>query len=222
MRKSPKNRLGRSPLGTPLGYQAGTASSLYFGPSPLLWLLPLPPYQATLGSWPYGWVFSTPGPLLEKRLFPAADGQAPGSRKRLQTTRQRPWRGSGAPFVWLCLCKERLLSWIGTEPGPDIDLTHHQTRTPRGVLRGESPKRFFPRFLIVEKSGPAERPTRLASLRQANDERQKQKHHPAEQTKAKGPCQANDKKGKAPKTAQSKTSPSGASHQAGKPAPGKR
>ena len=29
---------------------------------------------------------------------------------------------------------------------------------PREVLRGERPKRFFPRFLIGEKSGPAERP----------------------------------------------------------------
>ena len=31
---------------------------------------------------------------------------------------------------------------------------------PREVLRGERPKRFFPRFLIGEKSGPAERPRR--------------------------------------------------------------
>ena len=29
---------------------------------------------------------------------------------------------------------------------------------PGEVLRGERPKRFFPRFLIGEKSGPAERP----------------------------------------------------------------
>ena len=38
-----------------------------FGPSPLLWLLVLPPHQATLGSWPYGWVVSMSGPTLEKR-----------------------------------------------------------------------------------------------------------------------------------------------------------
>ena len=38
-----------------------------FGPSPLLWLLLLPPHQATLGSWPYGWMVSTVGPTLAKR-----------------------------------------------------------------------------------------------------------------------------------------------------------
>ena len=38
-----------------------------FGPSPLLWLLSLPPHQATLGSWPYHQVVSTSGPTLEKR-----------------------------------------------------------------------------------------------------------------------------------------------------------
>ena len=38
-----------------------------FGPSPLLWPLFVPPHQATLGSWPYGWVVSTSGPTLEER-----------------------------------------------------------------------------------------------------------------------------------------------------------
>ena len=38
-----------------------------FGPSPLLWLLVLPPHQATLGSWPYGWMVSTAGPTMAKR-----------------------------------------------------------------------------------------------------------------------------------------------------------
>ena len=37
------------------------------GPSPLLWPLLLPPHQANLGNWPYGWVVSMPGPTLEKR-----------------------------------------------------------------------------------------------------------------------------------------------------------
>ena len=33
----------------------------------MLWLLLLPPHQATLGSWPYGWVVSISGPTLAKR-----------------------------------------------------------------------------------------------------------------------------------------------------------
>ena len=78
MRKSPKNRLGRSPQGTPLWYQAGTASSLYFGPSPLLWLLPLPPHQAPWAAGPMARWFPPPG-LLWKSGVPAAGGQAPDS-----------------------------------------------------------------------------------------------------------------------------------------------
>ena len=38
-----------------------------FGPSPLLWLLVLPPHQVTLGNWPYRQAISTSGPILEKR-----------------------------------------------------------------------------------------------------------------------------------------------------------
>ena len=34
----------------------------------------------------------------------------------------------------------------------------------RGVPRGERPRRFFPRFLIGEKSGPAERPCQAGKL----------------------------------------------------------
>ena len=37
--------------------------------------------------------------------------------------------------------------------GPNTSLTQAQPRTPRGVLRGERPKRFFPPFLIGEKWG---------------------------------------------------------------------
>ena len=44
--------------------------------------------------------------------------------------------------------------------GPNTSLTQAHPRTPRGVLRGERPKRFFPPFLIGEKWGPAERPHR--------------------------------------------------------------
>ena len=39
--------------------------------------------------------------------------------------------------------------------GPNTSLTQAQPRTPRGVLRGERPKRFFPPFLIGEKWGPS-------------------------------------------------------------------
>ncbi len=38
-----------------------------FGPLVLLWLLTLPPHQASLGSWPYGWVLFMSGPTMEKR-----------------------------------------------------------------------------------------------------------------------------------------------------------
>ena len=53
-----------------------------FGPLPLLWLLVLPPHQATLGSWPYGWVVSLSGPTLEKRCLSHRQTQClpPGGR----------------------------------------------------------------------------------------------------------------------------------------------
>ena len=62
-----KSHLGRSPLRTSLGVRGWTCVKLVFGPSPLLWLLLLPPHQATLGSWPYRQAVSTSGPTLEKR-----------------------------------------------------------------------------------------------------------------------------------------------------------
>ena len=65
--KETKTRLGRSPLRTSLGVRGWACVKSKFGPSPLLWLLFLPPYQATLGSWPYSWVVSISGPTLEKR-----------------------------------------------------------------------------------------------------------------------------------------------------------
>ena len=49
------------------GVPGWTCVKLVFGPSPLLWPLFVPPHQATLGSWPYGWVVSMSGPTLEKR-----------------------------------------------------------------------------------------------------------------------------------------------------------
>ena len=65
--KVTKTRLGRSPLRTSLGVRGWTCVKPKFGPLPLLWRLAVPPHQATLGSWPYGWVVSTSGPTLEER-----------------------------------------------------------------------------------------------------------------------------------------------------------
>ena len=65
--KVTKTRLGRSPLRTSLGVRGCPCVKPKFGPSPLLWRLAVPPHQATLGSWPYGWVVSTSGPTLEER-----------------------------------------------------------------------------------------------------------------------------------------------------------
>ena len=62
-----KSHLGRSPLSTPLGVRGWNCVKAMVGPSPLLWRLVVPLYQASLGSWPYGWVVSTSGPTLAKR-----------------------------------------------------------------------------------------------------------------------------------------------------------
>ena len=65
--KGTKTRLGRSPLRTSLWVRGWACVKSKFGPSPLLWLLVLPPHQATLASWPYNRAVSTSGPTLEKR-----------------------------------------------------------------------------------------------------------------------------------------------------------
>ena len=65
--KVTKTRLGRSPLRTSLGVRGCQCVKAMVGPSPLLLPLFLPPHQATLGSWPYGWVVSISGPTLEQR-----------------------------------------------------------------------------------------------------------------------------------------------------------
>ena len=65
--KETKTRLGRSPLRTSLGVRGWNCVKSKFGPLPLLWPLLLPPYQATLDSWPYRWVVSTSGPTLGMR-----------------------------------------------------------------------------------------------------------------------------------------------------------
>ena len=88
--KETKDHLGRSPLRTSLGVRGWACVKSKFGPSPLLWLLLLPPYQATLGSWPYGWEFPRPG-LPWRSGVPAAGSQASGSWEQ-RLTRVRPWQ----------------------------------------------------------------------------------------------------------------------------------
>ena len=68
----------------------------------------------------------------------------------------RPVIGPAAKIAW-CGGRTRRHS---KGNGPNTSLTQAQPGTPRGVLRGERPKRFFPPFLIGEKWGPAERPHR--------------------------------------------------------------
>ena len=65
--KVTKESLRAFPPKYPPGVRGCPCAKSMVGPSPLLWLLLLPPHQATLGSWPYSQVFSTAGPTLEKR-----------------------------------------------------------------------------------------------------------------------------------------------------------
>ena len=65
--KSHQNPLRAFPPKDPPGVRGCPCVKPKFGPSPLLWRLAVPPHQATLGSWPYGWVVSTSGPTLEER-----------------------------------------------------------------------------------------------------------------------------------------------------------
>ena len=64
--KGTKTRLGRSPPKDLPGVRGWNCVKSTVGPSPLLWPLLLPPHQATLGSWPYGWVVPMSGPTLEQ------------------------------------------------------------------------------------------------------------------------------------------------------------
>ena len=65
--KRNQNPLRAFPPKYPPGVRGRNCVKPMFGPSPLLWLLFLPLYQAPLGSWPYGWVVSMSGPTMEKR-----------------------------------------------------------------------------------------------------------------------------------------------------------
>ena len=89
MRNGGKNRLGRSPLSTPLGVPGWACVKLVFGPFPLLWSLFVPPHQATMAAGPIAGWFSPPG-LPWRSGVPAAGSQASGNWEQLHTW-VRPW-----------------------------------------------------------------------------------------------------------------------------------
>ena len=76
--KSHQNPLRAFPPKDLPGVRGWTCVKPTVGPLPLLWLLSLPPHQATLGSWPYHQVVSTSGPPLEERR---SRRRRPGPRK---------------------------------------------------------------------------------------------------------------------------------------------
>ena len=97
-----------------------------------------------------------PGPYHGVQLFPVADGSR---RRERRFSLSRP--GCGNHLAIGPVDQGGLVWWSHSKgDGPTIDLTQGQPGTPREVLRGERPKRFFPPFLIGEKWGPAERPHR--------------------------------------------------------------
>ena len=143
------------------------------GPFPLLWPLLLPPHQVTLGSWPYGWVASTSGPPLEERR---SRRRRPGPRK-LETAAHQ----GKALAVEVLSTEEQARPTECLRHLCDMKRSRAKKRTmhfppstagwiPQG---GGRPRlwRFFPRFLIGEKSGPAERPWKGADLCLRNQRR---------------------------------------------------
>ena len=107
------------------GVRGWTCVKSRFGPSPLLWLLLLPSHQATLGSWPYGWVISLSGPTLEKRRshrrrrFPSEKSEEynPSVYKKSVTNS----RFSAPPPAAACQPFGRRRPWWQTPPGTRSD-----------------------------------------------------------------------------------------------------
>ena len=141
-----------------------------FGPSPLLWLLVLPPHQATLGGWPYGWVVSISGPTLEKRR---SRRRKPGHRPlgtaayqdkalAVEGSTSRGVGGNHRTESHLCDMNQSRAEKRKVHAPPST-----AGWIPQG---GGRPRlwRFFPRFLIGEKSGPAERPWKGAGFCRGN------------------------------------------------------
>ena len=163
--KETKDHLGRSPLRTSLGVRGWACIKSKFGPLPLLWLLLLPPYQAILASWPYGWGFPRPG-LPWRSGVPAAGSQASGSWEQ-RLTRVRPWQSKynvpekqARSVEFPChLCDPT---------GPRAETRRTQGHpVPRGGFHkaGEGPAfgDSFPSFSSLRKGAQRSVPSRLAS-----------------------------------------------------------
>ena len=163
--KETKDHLGRSPLRTSLGVRGWACIKSKFGPLPLLWLLLLPPYQAILASWPYGWGFPRPG-LPWRSGVPAAGSQASGSWEQ-RLTRVRPWQSKynvpekqARSVEFPChLCDPT---------GPRAETRRTQGHpVPRGGFHkaGDGPAfgDSFPSFSTLRKGAQRSVPSRLAS-----------------------------------------------------------
>ena len=91
--------------------------------------------------------------ICPRRTGPATGGNFQAAPNPDAVTKEAPWyytediSGSGA---------------VSTDNSSyhsvDVGCSSAMQGDLRGVPRGERPRRFFPRFLIGEKSGPAERP----------------------------------------------------------------
>ena len=157
--KETKTRLGLSPLSTPPGVPGCPCVKARFGPSPLLWPLLMPPHQATMGSRPYNQAISTAGPTLEKRR---SRRREPGHRQLGTVAHQ-----GEALEVKVLFTREIGISGRMSTPSMWPHQTKGQKEKSAGTPRtagwipqgGGRPRlwRFFSRFLIGEKSGPAER-----------------------------------------------------------------
>ena len=139
-----------------------------FGPSPLLWLLFVPLYQAFLAAGPMAGWFSSPG-LLRWCGVATAGSQSIGSWEQLLHRGEALGSRRNSRHQKEAVPTEFLHDLCDTaNPRAERRGTQTQPSTPAGWIPqgGGRPLlwRFFPQFLIAEKLGPAERPTRLASL----------------------------------------------------------
>ena len=142
-----------------MGYEAGNASSLGSARYPCCGPC-LCHHTSTLGSWPYGLVGSMSGPTLEKRR---SRRREPGHRQLGTVAHQ------GKPLAVEGPSTEEMVPPIGglrhlcdmNQSRGELRKVHLPLSTAGWIPQGGGrPRlwRFFPRFLIGEKSGPAERP----------------------------------------------------------------
>ena len=129
------------------------------GPSPLLWPLFLPPHQANLGNWPYGWVVSMPGPTLEKRRCRRRElgfrslGTAAHQGKALAAERHTSREENTIHRTTRHLCDP-------TEPRAEKRRLHPPPSTAGWIPQGGGRPRLW-RSLVTfwrQKVTPAERP----------------------------------------------------------------